>query len=76
MALQWNRTQIAGGEVAVAEADVADGKVIFTRYYQHLADEWFEPVATVCNGQSATLNGCLVKDPHYAQQLLDEAMAQ
>ena len=76
MTLVWNRTPIAGGEVAVAEAKVADGTVVFCRYYQHLQDEWFEPVAVVCTSQSATLNGGLVMDPKYAQKLLDEAMAQ
>jgi hypothetical protein len=76
MTLQWDRRPITGGSVSVAEADVADGHVLFAFYYQVLADEWFEPVAEVCNGQSATLNGCLVKDPGYAQQLLNEAMAQ
>ena len=70
MTLVWNRTPIAGGEVAVAEAKVADGTVVFCRYYQH------QPVAVVCTSQSATLNGGLVMDPKYAQKLLDEAMSQ
>lgn len=76
MTLRWHRTEIHGGHVEVAEADVKDGKVIFTAYYQHLADEWFEPVAEVCTSRSATLNGGLVTDPAMAQRLLDEAMAQ
>lgn len=76
MALSWNRTPIAGGSVEVAEADVADGHVMFIRYYQTIFADCFEPVGAVCNLQTATLNGGLVCDPSYAQQLMDEAAAE
>lgn len=76
MTLRWHRTEIAGGHVEVAEADVKDGKVIFTAYYEHIYADAFTPVAEVCNSRKATLNGGLVTDPVMAQRLLDEAMAQ
>lgn len=76
MTLRWHRTEIHGGHVEVAEADVKDGKVIFTAYFEHIYADAFTPVAEACTSRQATLNGSLVKDPKYAQQLLDEAMAQ
>jgi len=79
MVITWSQKLTPGGHVLRAETEVADGhleiEATFTSVYIEGEvpgePEWVGQVATE---RRAWINGSLVLDPAYAQQLLDEAI--
>lgn len=80
MVITWSQKLTPGGHVLRAETEVADGHLEIEAVFTNIAVETEDPlsppevVGSTCTQRRAWINGHLVLDPAYAQQLLDEAI--
>lgn len=77
--ITWNQTVTPGGHVLTARAEVADGHLVIEATFATVYIEGDVPgerewVGTTCTERRAWINGSLVLDPAYAEQLLTEAL--
>ena len=69
----FRQESIPGGHLVIMDAEVADGHLQVITTWEHVIGEELEVAGSTCTLRTAYINGHVVLDPDYAQQLWAEA---
>lgn len=73
MVADFQQIGINGGHLVIMDAEVADGHLQIETVWEHVIGEDLEVAGSVITRRTAWINGHIVLDPDYAQQLWAEA---